>query len=758
VFEGFQSSTLARRIRRWLLAFDAAVDTWIFESGQRSRASWETFSAFMHRFNVTGGRKLAVELACEGLTMGAAGAVVMLSLATLVFRETSEDWLKKQDLAVTFLDRYGQVAGHRGIKHDDSVPLEQLPDFVLQAVLATEDRRFYEHWGIDPVGTARALSANARASGVVQGGSTITQQLAKNLFLSNERTIDRKVREAFLALWLEFRLSKSEILKLYLDRAYMGGGTFGIQAAAEFYFGKSVRDVTLAEAAMLAGLFKAPAKYAPHINLPAARARANDVLENMVQAGFLSDAQIFVARRNPAAPVDRKREAAPDWYLDWAFDEVKKLADAGKLGADRVLTVRTPLDPALQRRADSVIEDALRQFGRQFDADQGAVVVMEPNGAVRAIVGGRDYGQSQFNRATDAARQPGSSFKPFVYLAALETGRFDANSVVEGGGICIGNWCPGNYGGASAGRVPMVSALQRSLNTAAVWITLKVGEAYWPRGAPYHQARIHALGRAKVVELARSMGVVNTPLADTVSLPLGAAEVKVIDMAAAYAVLANGGKRAKPFAAVEVRNSYGDVIYRQDRDAPPAEQIVPPQRIAMLNNMMKEVVNAGTARAAILPGVQAAGKTGTTNAYKDAWFNGYTGNFVAAVWFGNDDSTSMRNMTGGSLPARTWREIMEFAHQGVELKNPYGVNAPARDTTPVASIAPPGVALGKPQKPETLSRRSSETLAGIEALMRANAASLKPGEFASTSSIGAPQQGSSVRLGPAPGSARALVN
>jgi len=376
-----------------------------------------------------------VELACEGLTMGAAGAVLMLSLATLAFRETSEDWLKKQDLAVTFLDRYGQVAGHRGIKHDDSVPLEQLPDFVVQAVLATEDRRFYEHWGIDPIGTARALSANARASGVVQGGSTITQQLAKNLFLSNERTIDRKVREAFLALWLEFRLSKNEILKLYLDRAYMGGGTFGVQAAAEFYFGKSVRDVTLAEAAMLAGLFKAPAKYAPHINLPAARARANDVLENMVQAGFLSDAQIFVARRNPATPVDRKREAAPDWYLDWAFDEVKKLADAGKLGADRVLTVRTPLDPALQRRADSAIEDALRQFGRQFDADQGAVVVMEPNGAVRAMVGGRDYGQSQFNRATDAARQPGSSFKPFVYLAALETGRFDANSMVDGGGI-----------------------------------------------------------------------------------------------------------------------------------------------------------------------------------------------------------------------------------------------------------------------------------------------------------------------------------
>ncbi|MFZ9501924.1 MAG: transglycosylase domain-containing protein [Beijerinckiaceae bacterium] len=754
MFEGLQNSSLARRLKRLLLSFDSAADTFLFEGGRRMREAFEAYAAFLGRWRVTGARKLAVELACEATTLGAVGATVMLSLATLAFRETSEDWLKKQDLAVTFLDRYGQLAGHRGIKHDDSVPLGQFPDFVVQAVLATEDRRFYEHWGIDPIGAARALSVNARASGVVQGGSTITQQLAKNLFLSNERTIDRKVREVFLALWLERRLTKTEILKLYLDRAYMGGGTFGIQAAAEFYFGKSVRDVTLAEAAMLAGLFKAPSKYAPHINLPAARARANDVLDNMVQAGFLTEAQTFVAQRNPATPVDRKREAAPDWYLDWAFEEVKKLSDAGKLGADRVLTVRTALDPALQRRSNAAIEDALRQFGRQFDADQGALVVMEPNGAVRAMVGGRDYGQSQFNRATDAARQPGSSFKPFVYLAALETGRFDPQSMVEGAGICIGNWCPGNYGGASAGRMTMTGALQRSLNTAAVWITLKVGEAYWPRGASHHQARIHALGRAKVVELARRMGVVNTPLVDTVSLPLGAAEVKVIDMAAAYAVMANGGRRAQPYAAVEVRNSTGEAIYRQDRDGAPSDQIVSADRIAALNNMMKEVVNAGTARAAMLPGVQAAGKTGTTNSYKDAWFNGYTGNFVAAVWFGNDDSSSMRNMTGGSLPARTWREVMEFAHQGVELKNPFGVGAPLRDATPVASIPQAGHAvMGRPQKPETLSRRSAETLAGIESLMRTGAASLNAGE-AYTSSIGAPSARSSVQLGPAKGLVR----
>ena len=274
------------------------------------------------------------------------------------------------------------------------------------------------------IGTLRALSVNARASGVVQGGSSITQQLAKNLFLSNERTVARKVNEAFLALWLETHLTKREILQLYLDRVYMGGGTFGIQAASQFYFGKSVRDVTLPEAAMLAGLFKAPTKYAPHVNLPAARARANDVLSNLVDAGYMSEAQVYGARLNPATPVDRTRTVTPDWYLDYAYDEVRKLVESGKLGDNRVLTVQTALDTALQKKAESTIEDELRQDGPAYHAKQSASVIMQPDGAVKAIVGGRDYGSSQFNRATDAQRQPGSSFKPFVYLTALMSGKF----------------------------------------------------------------------------------------------------------------------------------------------------------------------------------------------------------------------------------------------------------------------------------------------------------------------------------------------
>src|SRR5437588_10005985 len=348
----------------------------------------------------------------------------MLALAIPAFRETADDdWLKKSELAVTFLDRYGTEIGSRGIRHNDSVPLEEFPDHLIKAVLATEDRRFYEHFGIDLPGTMRAVVTNARAGGVVQGGSSITQQLAKNLFLSNERTLERKINEAFLALWLETRLTKNEIFKLYLDRAYMGGGAFGVDAAAQFYFGKSARDVNLAEAAMLAGLFKAPTRFAPHINLPAARARANVVLDNLVDAGFMSDGQVFGARRNPATPVDRRDEGAPNYYLDYAFDEMRKLVDKlPKHVTERAFVVRTALDSGLQRKAEEAIENSLRQYGRDYHATQAATVVADLDGGVRAMVGGRDYGASQFNRSTDAYRQPGSSFKPYVYTTALLNG------------------------------------------------------------------------------------------------------------------------------------------------------------------------------------------------------------------------------------------------------------------------------------------------------------------------------------------------
>src|SRR3989442_9464292 len=384
------------------------------------------------------------------------GKIIDLAWAIPAFRETADDdWLKKSDLAVSFLDRYGNPIGNRGIKHNDSIPLEDFPDNLIKATLATEDRRFYDHFGIDVAGTARALVTNAQAGGVRQGGSSITQQLAKNLFLNNERTIERKVKEAFLALWLETRLSKNEILKLYLDRAYMGGGAFGVDAAAQYYFGKSARDVNLAEAAMLAGLFKAPTRLAPDVNLPAARSRANVVLDNLVEAGFMTEGQVFGARRNPATPVDRRDERSPNYYLDWAFDEMKKLADTlPKSVHERVFVVRLALDVDLQKHAEQALENSLRQYGREYKAKQGAAVRMDISGPVRAMVGGRDYGQSQFNRAVDALRQPGSSFKPYVYATALMNG-YKPTSIVVDSPVCIGNWCPKNYGGGFAGWMTM---------------------------------------------------------------------------------------------------------------------------------------------------------------------------------------------------------------------------------------------------------------------------------------------------------------
>ena len=341
------------KIRHWLLDFDARIDSTLFSTGKGARELYERYSTFMDRFYVGRWKRwVFIEPLSEAATIGLGGLILMLALAVPAFRETADDdWLKKSDLAVTFLDRYGNPIGSRGIKHNDSIPLEDFPDNLIKATLATEDRRFYDHFGIDVAGTFRALLTNAQAGGVRQGGSSITQQLAKNLFLNNERTIERKVNEAFLAIWLETRLTKNEILKLYLDRAYMGGGTFGVDGAAHFYFNKSVRDVNLAEAAMLAGLFKAPTKYAPHINLPAARARANVVLDNLVDAGFMTEGQVFGARRNPATAVDRRDENSPNYYLDWAFDEMRKLVDTfPKSYTERVFVVRTAIDMNVQQR------------------------------------------------------------------------------------------------------------------------------------------------------------------------------------------------------------------------------------------------------------------------------------------------------------------------------------------------------------------------------------------------------------------------
>ncbi len=694
------------KIDRLLLDLDARVDSAVFQTGRWARELFERFSTFMDRFHVAGWRRwILIEPLSEAATLGTGGIILMLALAVPAFRETSdEDWLKKSELAVTFLDRYGNEVGSRGIKHNDSIPLDEFPDHLVKATLATEDRRFYDHFGIDFAGTFRALLTNAQAGGIRQGGSSITQQLAKNLFLSNERTIERKVNEAFLAVWLETHLTKNEIFKLYLDRAYLGGGAYGVDAAAQYYFNKSARDVTLAEAAMLAGLFKAPTRFAPHINLPAARARANVVLDNLVEAGFMTEGQVFGARRNPASAVDRRDERQANYYLDWAYDEMRKLVDTfPRQMTERVFVVRTGLDVGLQAQADNTVEAMLRQYGHEYGVKQMATVVMDTDGTVRAMVGGRDYGASQFNRATDAMRQPGSSFKPYVYATALASGVVKPNSMIVDGPICIGNWCPHNYSGGYSGSMTLTQALTRSINTVAVRLSVMIGN-----GNP-------KAGRAKIVATARAMGL-RTPLPDTPSLPIGADEVTVLDHTAAYATFPNAGRAVPAHGILEVRGGNGDVIWRFDRDGKKPQRVLPESVALDMNGMMNKVVEEGTGKRAMLQGIKAGGKTGTTNAYRDAWFVGFTGNYVCGVWAGNDDYAPLKRMTGGSVPAMTWHQIMAYAHRGIELKNIPGV-APGSTPVSAATAAADAKSTDAPPRPVLLTRRGSDILTGIERSM-----------------------------------------
>jgi penicillin-binding protein 1A len=686
-----------QQVRRTLLAVDAFIDDFVFRFSESTRERYERYSIFMDRFHVAGWRKMSVEVLSEGTTLGLAGLVAMLALALPAFKETADDdWLKRSELSVTFLDRYGNEIARRGVRHNDTLPLELYPDHLIKATLATEDRRFFEHFGIDPSGLVRALTTNVRAGGVVQGGSTLTQQLAKNLFLSNERTIERKLKEAYLAIWLEARLSKADILKLYLDRAYLGGGSFGVDAAAQHYFGKSARDVTLSEAAMLAGLFKAPARLAPHVNLPAARARANSVLDNLVEAGFMTEGQVFGARRNPATPVDRRFDEVANYYVDYAFEDLKKVvATLDARVTDRVFVVRTALDPGLQKIAEDAVDTQLRQNGPDYDARQAAAVLMDVDGAVRALVGGRDYGESQFNRATDAQRQPGSAFKPIVYTAAYMNG-FTGASIMADAPICLGDWCPQNYGRSFAGQMTLTTALTHSINTIPVRLT-------------------QAIGRDKVITVGRQLGITGD-LKNIRSLPLGSAEVSLMEMTGAYAVLAAGGMGVRAHAILDVRTTSGDIIWRHDAHAPRPQRVVPAAAVAEVNTGLISVVEKGTGRRALLDGIPAAGKTGTTQSYRDAWFIGFTGHLVGGIWFGNDDYTPTKKMTGGSLPAQTWNRIMAQAHQGLEVRPIFPGNPVREQKAPSSMIM---VQTTSPSRGSALSPRGVATLTRLEKMFEA---------------------------------------
>jgi penicillin-binding protein 1A len=683
------------------LALDAWIDSSLYEAGHKAGQAWESITIFFRRFRVRGFKRGVFEVLSEGFTMGAAGSVVLLALAMPAFEETAGDWRTQDDFAVTFLDRYGNQIGQRGIIQRDSIPVDEMPDHVIKAVLATEDRRFFEHYGIDLAGLMRAMTENVRANSVVQGGSSITQQLAKNLFLTNERTVERKVKEAFLAVWLEMNLSKKEILQLYLDRAYMGGGTFGIAAAADFYFGKTVKDLNLAEAAMLAGLFKAPAKYAPHVNLPAARARANQVLTNLVDAGFMTEGQVLSARMAPADIVDRGKQKTPDYFLDWAFDEAKKIAPPGV----RSMVARTTFDPNLEQAAEESLEFHLRQYGKEYGVSEGAIVMIETNGAVRAIVGGRDYGASQFNRATKALRQTGSSFKPYVYAAAMEAG-FTPKSVISDGPISWGGWSPKNYGRSFSGRVTLTDALVRSINTV-----------------PVRLAKDH-LSITPIVDLAKAMGV-ESEIEKFKTSVLGTSGMTVMDQATGYSVFAENGMAGMRYGISQLITHGGEVVYDHDRDAPPPHRVLSELAASEMNTMLVQVPERGTARRAALPGIRSAGKTGTTQSYRDAWYVGFTGNYTAAVWLGNDDFTATRNMTGGSLPAMVWQRFMAYAHQNIDLKPIPGIENPFVDAEVAAKAEEAekkreadAEAAAAAARPPTLSSASTRYLRDLADLFR----------------------------------------
>ncbi len=547
--------------------------------------------------------------------------------------------------SINVLGVNGELIARRGAAQRRLINLEDLPDYLPAAVLAVEDRRFRYHFGIDPVAVVRAFIANRRAGRIVQGGSTITQQTAKLMFLDSERTFRRKLREFALALSLEAEYSKDEILNLYLNRVYLGSGNYGVEMASWDYFGKSARDVTLAEAAMLAGLLSAPSRYAPTRNLERSRERAEIVLASMVETGAVAEPEADLAREFPATLVPALKQPASGYFIDWIF---RQLPDSlSSLNSD--LNILTTLDPHAQAAAELSIRELIDAAGPDLAGSQAAMVVLAPDGAVRALVGGRSYGESQFNRALDAKRQPGSAFKPFVYLAAMEQGYAPGNLFYDAP-VTVGEWSPSNYAGKYIGRVTLSEALAGSINSVAV----KLSEL---------------IGRDNVIAAARRSGI-ESALQPVPSLPLGTHEVSLMELTASYAPFANGGFRAVPFGLIEIRTAAGESLYRHK---PTIHTRVAGRRVVRdMNLMLENVLQNGTGRAAALPDWPAGGKTGTSQRASDAWFVGYTARLVAGVWLGNDDNSPMGQMTGGKLPARIWHATMQRAHpEGESIVLPY---------------------------------------------------------------------------------------
>ncbi len=588
------------------------------------------------------------------VVLGFAGLMAYYALSL-----PSPDQLKvpRRAPSILILDRNGGELARRGAYRGNALRIEDIPPHLLQAVIATEDRRFYSHFGVDPLGLARAAFTNLFAGRIVQGGSTISQQLAKNLFLKPDRTFGRKMREFQLALWLERKYSKNQILEMYLNRVYLGAGTYGVDAAAQRYFGKSARHVTLSEAATLAGLLKAPSRYAPNKNPKLARIRTALVLKNMRSEGYISDAELNHALKYPGTRAIRKPVPGSGYAVDCVASMLREYA--GELEGDVV--VETTLDRGLQKTARQIVQNMIRHEGVALRASQAALVAMDEDGAIRALVGGVDYGRSQFNRAVKAHRQPGSAFKPFVYLCAIEAGltprtiRTDRPMIIKG-------WMPRNYSGNYSGKMSLQNALARSVNTVAAGLAREVGIK-------------------KVISTARRLGI-SSSLHKNPSLSLGTAEVTLLELTGAYTPFMNGGFSVIPHVITRIRSVRGKVLFERSGSGP--RRVIKPEHVAAMNAMLRAVVTYGTGKHARMNRT-VAGKTGTSQGFRDAWFIGYSGDLSTGVWVGNDDGSSMNKVTGGGLPARIWKAFMQDAHEGLPDRGLPGIGRSYNSGLKVAS-------------------------------------------------------------------------
>jgi penicillin-binding protein 1A len=586
--------------------------------------------------------------------------------------------------SITYLDRSGAVVGIRGSQSGAPVDVDRLPAYVPAAFVAIEDRRFYEHDGVDPIGIARALVKDAMTGRPTQGASTITQQLARNLFLTPDQTLERKAQEIVLAVQLERRYTKKQILSLYLSRVYFGAGAYGLQAAAERYFGKPASALTIAEAATLAGVLKSPTHYSPIEDPEASAARARLVLDAMVETGAITEGQKQHALEHPARAFKSATSGAAQYFVDWADAQVHRMIVGGQPHND--LIVETTLDMPLEGLAANALRTTVERNAR-LGVQQGALVSLDALGRVRALVGGIDYGESQYDRAVQAKRQPGSSWKPFVYLTAMNAGHTPDEAVVDEP-VTINGWTPQNFEGETLGQTTLKTAFAQSLNTVAARLADQVG-------------------RENVAATAHRLGITSQVNLDP-AMALGTTLVSPLEMAQAYAPFSNGGDRAAAYAVERIRIAGGKTIY-QHHDAPPQAVIGNPA-LQEMDELMRGVIADGTGKRAAIRGYDLAGKTGTTSDFRDAWFCGFTGGFVTVVWMGRDDDTPMRHVTGGSAPAEAWRAYMAAALPRLRVQ-PIPPGPPATMTQPLLPAGPLSPLSVEPAEPAVTDDPVSSLLA-----------------------------------------------